>query len=314
MSDILKKILATKAKEVAAARAIRPPAAIEADARAASPPRDFVGALRTRISAGNPAVIAEIKKASPSRGVLRPVFDPAAIARRYEARRSGVPVGRSPTAHTSRARANTWLRAGVVLSLPVLRRTSSSMSIRSPKRAIGADYVLLIVAALDDARLAALGAALPATAWRCWPRCTTRRSWNARSGSQLRSSASTIATCALSRLLETTLELLPRVPPGRMVITESGIVSQADVARMRAAGVHAFLVGRRSCARPTRAPRFGHSLPDVARDERGVRIPGILRSPGYGTDALPCEIPTEPGELRQLGLARLALARSISQF
>ena len=92
MADILARILATKADEIAAAKRARPLREVAAAARAQSPPRDFEGALRAKIAAGRPAVIAEIKKASPSRGVLRADFDPPAIAASYEQRRRGVPV------------------------------------------------------------------------------------------------------------------------------------------------------------------------------------------------------------------------------
>jgi indole-3-glycerol phosphate synthase len=244
MSDILRKILATKAKEVAAARVKRPPEAIEADARTASPPRDFVGALRTRISAGNPAVIAEIKKASPSRGVLRPIFDPAAIARRYEAGGAACLSVLTDREYFQGA-CEHLVAARAACSLPVLRKDFVVDEYQiAEARAIGADCVLLIVAALDDARLAAL------------ERCATGYGMavlaevhDARELERALALATPLIGINNRDLrtfevkLETTLELLPRVPPGRIVITESGIVSKADVARMRMAGVQAFLVG-----------------------------------------------------------------------
>ena len=244
MSDILLKILATKAKEVAAARVKRPPAAIEADARAASPPRDFVGALRTRISAGNPAVIAEIKKASPSRGVLRPVFDPAAIASRYEAGGAACLSVLTDRDYFQGA-CEHLVEARAACSLPVLRKDFVVDEYQiAEARAIGADCVLLIVAALDDARLSALE--------RCagdYGMAVLAEVHDARELERALGLATPLIGINNRDLrtfevrLETTLELLPRVPPGRVVITESGIVSQADVARIRAAGVHAFLVG-----------------------------------------------------------------------
>ena len=244
MSDLLQKILATKAKEVAAARVRRSPAALADEARAASPPRDFIGALRGRISAGKPAVIAEIKKASPSRGVLRPIFDPAAIARRYEAGGAAClsvltdrEYFQGACEHLAAARA--------ACSLPVLRKDFIVDEYQMAEaRAIGADCVLLIVAALDDARLSALE--------RCAGDYGMAVLVEVHDAQELERALG-LATPLIGinnrdlrsfeARLETTLELLPRVPPGRIVITESGIVAQADVARMRAAGLQAFLVG-----------------------------------------------------------------------
>jgi indole-3-glycerol phosphate synthase len=244
MSDLLQKILATKAKEVAAARIRRSPAALADEARAASPPRDFIGALRGRISAGKPAVIAEIKKASPSRGVLRPIFDPAAIARRYEAGGAAClsvltdrEYFQGACEHLAAARA--------ACSLPVLRKDFIVDEYQMAEaRAIGADCVLLIVAALDDARLSALE--------RCagdYGMAVLVEVHDAQELDRALGLATPLIGINNRDLrsfevrLETTLELLARVPSGRIVITESGIVAQADVARMRAAGLHAFLVG-----------------------------------------------------------------------
>ena len=244
MADILTKILATKAKEVAAARARRSAAAVEAEARSASPPRDFVGALQAAISAGRPAVVAEIKKASPSRGVLRPIFDPAAIARRYEAGGAAClsvltdrEYFQGADAHLAAARA--------ACSLPILRKDFIFDEYQiAESRAIGADCVLLIVAALDDARLAALersasdhGMAVLAEVHDLRELDRALRLATPLIGINNRDLRTFDVT------LETTLGLLPRVPPERIVITESGILAPTDVARMRAAGVHAFLVG-----------------------------------------------------------------------
>jgi indole-3-glycerol phosphate synthase len=243
-SDILTRILATKAKEVAAALKEKPLAAVREEARAASPVRDFVAALRTRIAAGTPAVIAEIKKASPSRGVLRADFDPAAIARSYE--RGGaaclsVLTDRSyfqgAPEHLTEARA--------ACSLPVLRKDfvlDEYQVVES--RALGADCILLIIAALDDARLAALEASARELGMDVLA--------EVHDGAEL-DRALNLATPLIGInnrnlrtfevALETTLDLLPRMPSERLVVTESGILASADVARMRRAGVHAFLVG-----------------------------------------------------------------------
>src|SRR6185295_3635865 len=158
LSDILARILATKADEVDAAKRTRPHAEIAAAARAQSPPRDFAGALRATIAAGRPAVIAEIKKASPSRGILRADFDPPAIAASYE--RGGAAClsvltdrtyFQGDPAHLTAARAAS--------TLPVLRKDFIVDEYQiAEARVMGADAILLIVAALPDARLAALEA------------------------------------------------------------------------------------------------------------------------------------------------------------
>jgi indole-3-glycerol phosphate synthase len=243
-SDILTRILATKAKEVAAALKEKPLAAVREEARAASPVRDFVAALRTRIAAGSPAVIAEIKKASPSRGVLRPIFDPAAIAARYEAGGAAClsvltdrDYFQGAPEHLTAARA--------ACTLPALRKDFIVDEYQVfEARALGADCILLIVAALDDARLSTLEACASelgmaalaevhdaAELERALGLATPLVGINNRN----------LRTFEVS--LETTLGLLARIPEGRLVVTESGILSPADVARMRAAGVHAFLVG-----------------------------------------------------------------------
>jgi len=235
-ADILERILATKAKEIAAAKALRPYIRLRADAERAPPPRDFVGALRAKIAAGRPAVIAEIKKASPSKGVLRPIFDPPAIARRYEAGGAAClsvltdrEYFQGDPEHLSAARA--------ACSLPALRKDFTVDEYQIAEgRMLGADCVLLIIAALDDVRLGELSAAAVAMGMAVL--------------------AEVHDAAELDRALElgtpliginnrnlTTLDLLPRIPPDRMVVTESGITAPTDVARLRAHGVNAFLVG-----------------------------------------------------------------------
>jgi len=243
-SDILARILASKSKEVAVARAARPPAALRDEARAAPPARDFVGALRSAIAAGKPGVIAEIKKASPSRGLLRPIFDPAAIARRYEA--GGATCVSVLTDHEYFQGAPEHLVAArAACSLPVLRKDfvlDEYQVVES--RALGADCILLIVAALDDARLAALemsayelGMAVLAEVHDAEELERALKLTTPLIGVNNRN----LRTFDVA--LETTLELLPRVPRERLLVTESGILAPTDVARMRGAGVQAFLVG-----------------------------------------------------------------------
>jgi indole-3-glycerol phosphate synthase len=224
-SDILARILAAKAKEVAAAKAAVPLAALREKTQAAGPIRDFACALRTRIAAGSAAVIAEIKKASPSRGVLRPIFDPAAIAQRYEAGGATCLSVLTDRDYFQGAPEH-LVAARAACSLPALRKdfiVDEYQLVES--RALGADCILLIVAALEDPRLAALES------------CARERLATPLIGVNNRDLRSFQVS------LETTLDLLPRIPEDRVVVTESGILVPGDVARMRAAGVHAFLVG-----------------------------------------------------------------------
>jgi indole-3-glycerol phosphate synthase len=242
--DILSRILATKAKELAAAKSASPLSDMRARAASSPAPRDFVAALRARIAAGGPAVIAEIKKASPSKGVLRPIFDPAAIARRYEAGGAAClsvltdrDYFQGAPEHLSAARD--------ACSLPALRKDFLIDEYQVlESRALGADCILLIVAVLDDARLAALEASARELGMAVLV--------EVHDGSELER-ALRLATPLVGInnrnlrtfdvSLETTLDLLMRIPGDRLVVTESGILAPADVARMRARGVNAFLVG-----------------------------------------------------------------------
>ena len=242
--DILTRILATKAKELAVSKAVVPLSEMRARAVSTVAPRDFAGALRARIAAGRSAVIAEIKKASPSKGVLRPIFDPAAIARRYEA--GGAACLSVLTDRDYFQGAPEHLGAArEACSLPVLRKDFLLDEYQVlESRALGADCILLIVAALDDARLAALEAMAHTLGMSVLV--------EVHDGSEL-DRALKLATPLIGVnnrnlrtfdvALETTLDLLPRIPADRMVVTESGILAPADVARMRERGVNAFLVG-----------------------------------------------------------------------
>jgi len=242
--DILQRILATKADEVAAARRAVSLRDVEAAARAAGDVRDFVGGMRAKIAAGRPAVIAEIKKASPSKGVLRPIFDPPAIARRYEAGGAAClsvltdrPYFQGAPEYLTTARA--------ACTLPALRKDFIVDEYQiAEARAWGADAVLLIVAALDDARLAALEAY--AASFGLAVLVEVHDGGELDRALALKTPLVGINNRNLRTFevsLATTLDLLPRIPPGRLVVTESGISAPADVARMREAGVNAFLVG-----------------------------------------------------------------------
>jgi indole-3-glycerol phosphate synthase len=244
MTDILQRILATKAEEVAAARQRVPFAQIDAAARAATPPRDFERALRAKIAGGLPAVIAEIKKASPSRGVLRVAFDPPAIAASYAAGGAACLSVLTDRQYFQGA-AEFLTAARAACALPALRKDFIVDPYQvAEARALGADAILLIVAALGDGQLAELEAAAREYAMAVLVEVHDA----AELERALRLSTPLVGinnrnlrTFDVS--LSSTLDLLPRIPAERLVITESGILAPPDVAMMRAAGVHAFLVG-----------------------------------------------------------------------
>jgi indole-3-glycerol phosphate synthase len=243
-SDILARILTTKAEEVIAAQFERPLQTLERHARDAAPARGFAAALRERIAAGRPAVIAEIKRASPSKGVLRPQFDPAAIASSYS--RAGATCLSVLTDRPFFQGAPEFLvEARAACAMPVLRKEfiiDEYQVVES--RALGADAILLIVAALDDARLAALEACAADLGMDVLVEVHDATELDR----ALRLSTPLIGINnrnlrTFNVSLHTTIELLPRIPADRIVITESGIVAQRDVAQMRRHGVNAFLVG-----------------------------------------------------------------------
>jgi indole-3-glycerol phosphate synthase len=242
--DILASIVADKSAEVIAAQLARPFAELDRDARAAPPARGFERALRDRVAAGAPAVIAEIKKASPSRGVIRAAFDPPAIAAAYE--RAGAACLSVLTDVKYFQGSDDYLVAArAACGLPVLRKEFILDEYQvAQSRAIGADAVLLIVSALDDARLADLNACARGYGLDVLVEVHDARELDralALPGALLGINNRNLRTFNVS--LQTTIELLPRIPPDRLVVTESGILAQRDVAQMRRHGVHAFLVG-----------------------------------------------------------------------
>lgn len=244
MSDILDKIVAVKREEIAAARAQRDLASLRREAEARTDVRDFVGALRAKITAGRAAVIAEVKKASPSKGVLREHFVPAEIAASYE--RGGAACLSVLTDVQFFQGASAYLeQARAACALPVLRKDFMVDAYQVfEARAMGADCILLIAACLDDAQMAdleaqahALGMAVLVEVHDGAELDRALRLKTPLLGINNRNLRSFEVT------LDTTLSLLPRVPAGRLLVTESGILSRADVQRMRSAEVHAFLVG-----------------------------------------------------------------------
>ena len=243
-SDILEKIIATKQQEVIAAQVARPFAEVDASARAMPPARGFERALREKIAQSRPAVIAEIKRASPSKGVLRETFDPPAIAASYE--RAGAACLSVLTDRPFFQGAPEYLvDARNACALPALRKEFIVDEYQvAESRALGADAILLIVSALEDAQMAALE--------KCAHDYGMDVLVEVHDAAELtRALALTTKLIGINNrnlrnfsvTLDTTFNLLPRVPADRLVVTESGIVTPRDVSLMRAKGVNAFLVG-----------------------------------------------------------------------
>lgn len=260
MSDILEKILATKREEIAAGLAAVPLAEMQARAEAAAASRDFVGALRAKIAAGQPAVIAEIKKASPSKGVIRPDFRPAEIAASYE-KGGAACLSVLTDEQYFQGSAGYLIEARAACALPVLRKDFIVDPYQVYEaRAMGADCILLIVAAFTPSPLTGEGRgegdafnlghmqALEALAFELGMAVLVE-SHNAEelaAALQLATPLQGINNRNLRSFevsLDTTLALLPKIGSDRIVITESGILAPADVAKMRSHQVNGFLVG-----------------------------------------------------------------------
>lgn len=248
MSDILDKIVAVKRQEIAAALKKTSLAAMRADAESRVLTRDFVGAMRRKIAAGQAAVIAEVKKASPSKGVLREDFIPADIAQSYaegDGRVSAACLSVLTDRQFFQGRPDYLKQARASCDLPVLRKDFMVDPYQIyESRAMGADCILLIAACLDDAQMRdleaiALGLDMAVLV-------------EVHDGAEL-DRALKLKTPLLGInnrnlrtfevTLDTTLALRERVPADRLLVTESGILGRADVQRMREAGVNAFLVG-----------------------------------------------------------------------
>ncbi len=264
MSDILDQIVAVKRQEIAAALKKTSLAAMRADAESRVLTRDFVGAMRKKIAAGQAAVIAEIKKASPSKGVLREDFIPADIAQSY-AEGDGQVSAACLSVLTDRqffqGQPDYLKQARASCALPVLRKDFMVDPYQIyESRAMGADCILLIAACLDDAQMRdleaiALGLDMAVLV-------------EVHDGAEL-DRALKLKTPLLGInnrnlrtfevTLDTTLGLQARVPADKLLVTESGILGRADVQRMRAAGVHAFLVGEAFM----RAPEPGLALAEL---------------------------------------------------
>ena len=244
MSDILNKIVAVKREEIAAAKRQRDYASVRREAEGRKDVRDFAGSLRGKIAAGHAGVIAEIKKASPSKGVLREDFRPADIAASYERHGAAclsvltdVQFFQGSTAYLEQARA--------ACALPALRKDFMVDAYQvAEARAMGADCILLIVACLDDAQMADLEAQAHELGMAVLVEVHDGRELDR--ALRLKTPLVGINNRNLRTFevtLDTTLGLLKNVPDDRLLVTESGILGHADVQRMRDAKVHAFLVG-----------------------------------------------------------------------
>ena len=248
MSDILTQIVAVKRHEIAAAKALKPLAAMRADAESRMHTRDFVAALRAKIAADQPAVIAEIKKASPSKGVLRADFIPADIAQSYAEGNGKISAAclsvltdkdffQGSVDHLKQARAS--------CDLPVLRKDFMIDPYQIyESRVMGPDCILLIAACLDDAQMKDLEAL--ALSFGMAVLVEAHDAAELERALRLRTPLIGVNNRNLKTFevsLDTTLGLIASVPEGRILVTESGVATPADVQRLRAARVNTFLVG-----------------------------------------------------------------------
>ena len=242
--DILQRILATKQQEITARQQKVSFDALQQQVHHVSPPRGFVAALRRRVAQGGAGVIAEIKKASPSKGVIREDFNVVEIARSYEAGGASC-LSVLTDSEYFQGHEVFLTQARSACSLPVIRKDFIVDPYQVMEaRAIGADCILLIVAAVDDDQLADLYAAARAQGMDVLV--------EVHDGDELeRALRLDLELVGINNRnlrsfdtsLETTIELLPRVPDGCLVVTESGIHTRADIELMRDHDVHAFLIG-----------------------------------------------------------------------
>ena len=269
---VLEKILARKAEEVAERRARVSLVELEAQAKIADAPRGFANALIAQAKQKQPAVIAEVKKASPSKGVIREHFVPSEIAVSYE--KGGATCLSVLTDIDYFQGSDLFLQqARAACKLPVIRKDFMVDPYQIVEaRALGADCVLLIVSALDDVKMAELAAVAKSVGLDVLV--------EVHDGDELERALKTLDTPLVGVnnrnlhtfevSLENTLDLLPRIPRDRLVITESGIVNRADVELMEISGVYSFLVGETFM----RAENPGAELQRLFFPERGMAVSG----------------------------------------
>ncbi len=244
MSDVLARICDDKRAHVARQKALRPPALVEAEAKRQVPPRGFARRLEAAAAASGYGLICEIKKASPSKGLIRPDFDPPALARAY--RQGGAiclsvltdtPYFQGEDAHFTAARA--------AVDLPAIRKDFMvDLYQVAEARALGADCILVLMAAVDDTLAAELVAA--AAHWGMDALIEVHDAPELERALRLQARLVGINNRNLKTLkvdLGTTVELGPRVPKDRLLVGESGIGSRGDIDRLTAAGARAFLIG-----------------------------------------------------------------------